>query len=81
VQRTLQIDEAVYRAAESEALSRGESVSEFIEHAVEERVQRSVESSPPKPNVDEWMEDFLRRVKSTRFGVGPHPTRDEMNER
>lgn len=83
MQTTLRIDDEVYRQAKAEAARSGVTLTRFIEEALRDRVERSAAADDARAEEiaarDRMMEGLLQAT--AHFRVGPHPTREEMNER
>lgn len=83
MQTTLRLNDQVYRDAKSEAARLGVTLTKFIEDALQERVRQVRgglnDASDSIAERNRIMEDLL--LATAHFRVGPHPTRDEMNDR
>jgi len=86
MQTTLRIDDSIYREAKAEAARSGVTLTRFIEEALRHEVARrhgEISGRPAmKAEIEErsrLMEELLKRT--SRFRVGPHPTREELNAR
>lgn len=86
MQTTLRIDDAIYREAKAEAALLGVTLTGFLEEALRQKLARGRsghrENSKRQAEIkerDRLMEALLRRT--TRFRVGKHPTRAELNAR
>ena len=81
MQTTLRINDEIYRATKAEAARLGETVTRFIEEALRERIDRSLNGqlNSDAQERNRLMENLLERT--AHFRIGPKPTREEMNER
>ncbi len=83
MQKTVRIDEAIYRQAEAEAAGLGISMARYVEDAVRAKFARGAsESSAYQIEIDERNRQMEALLRSTaHFRRGPSPTRNEVNER
>ena len=81
MQTSLRIDSAVYRSAKAEAARRGETLTQFIEEALRERIVNSSAAALAQEieERDQLMEALLKRT--AHFRIGTMPTREEVHAR
>lgn len=83
MQTTLRLNDQVYRDAKAEAARLGVTLTQFIEDALQDRIQQvrnglnGVNDLVTERN--RIMEGLL--LATAHFRVGQRPNRDEMNER
>ncbi len=76
----LRINGEIYREAKTIAARNGMTLSQFIEEAVKERIDRMQNgSSFTDADHHQRMETLL--LSTAHFRIGPKPTREEMYER
>jgi hypothetical protein len=86
MQTTLRIDDTTYREAKAEAARCGVTLTTFIEEALRQKIATSRGDNSGRPEVMAEIEERNRLMealleRTSRFRVGQHPTRDELNAR
>jgi hypothetical protein len=83
---TLIIDDLIHREAKAEAARCGVTLTKFVEEALREKIASSRGDHTGRPEVKAEIEERNQLMealheRTSRFRVGPHPTREESNAR
>ncbi len=83
MQTTLRLNDQIYRDAKAEAARLSVTLTQFIEDALQDRIQQVRKglngANDPVTERNRIMENLL--LATAHFRVGERPTREEMNER